>query len=125
MKHIAFKDIEELVNKYDLEKWKECVALIFSQSSSSKRNALLNLLAERILNEFSTEEDQQPAIYCYILAEEFNKIVDIYHRKIVSLKQNTRSRKLKLSNLGTRLLAIYSTLKTEVPISSTFERLIR
>lgn len=45
LKNIAYKDNEELVRKYDLQKWKECVALIYSISSNEKRNHLLKLLA--------------------------------------------------------------------------------
>lgn len=48
LKHIAFKDNEELVLRYDLNKWKECVALVYSISSSNKRKSLLKLLGERI-----------------------------------------------------------------------------
>jgi hypothetical protein len=42
LKHIAIKDALELVKKYDLNKWKECVALIYSLASREKRSQLLS-----------------------------------------------------------------------------------
>jgi hypothetical protein len=45
LKHIAIKDALELVNKYDLAKWKECIALIYSLTSRDKRPQLLSVLA--------------------------------------------------------------------------------
>lgn len=66
LRHIAFKDTEELVNRYDLDKWKECVALIFSLSSADRRKALLSKLARRLSSESKDHEDA--VISCYILA---------------------------------------------------------
>lgn len=48
LKHIAYKDAFELVKKYDLNKWKECIALILSFASSDRRPELLKLLAKRL-----------------------------------------------------------------------------
>lgn len=48
LKNIAYKDPFELVNKYELQKWKECIALIYSISSRDKRPQLLRALAERL-----------------------------------------------------------------------------
>ena len=33
LKPLANKDSEELVKKYEIEKWKECIALVFSVAS--------------------------------------------------------------------------------------------
>jgi hypothetical protein len=51
LKHIAYKDAEELVKKYDLNKWKECIALILTLAGQDKRPKLLALLAHRLLTE--------------------------------------------------------------------------
>jgi len=45
LKCIAYKDPEELIAKYDLDKWRECISLIYSMSSRDKRPHLLKLLA--------------------------------------------------------------------------------
>ena len=51
LKHIAHRDASELVQKYDLSKWRECVALIYSIASRDRRPALLQELAERLRSE--------------------------------------------------------------------------
>lgn len=51
LRNITYKDNEELIKQYDLDSWKECVAMIYSLSTSEKRKALLNLLAARIREE--------------------------------------------------------------------------
>lgn len=48
LKHIAYKDALELVKKYDLNKWKECIALIYSIAGRDKRPQLLKVLAGRL-----------------------------------------------------------------------------
>jgi len=50
LKPLAHKDSEELVRKYDIDKWKECVAMVFT-ITNSKRAPLLKMLAGRIKQE--------------------------------------------------------------------------
>ncbi len=82
LKNITYRDNEELVRKYDLENWKECVAMIHSLASGEKRKGLLNLLASRIREEGERKTgksrdngimaEDNPAIQCYVLSENFN-----------------------------------------------------
>lgn len=81
LKNIAYRDPVELVNKFDLQKWKECIALIYSMSSRDKRPQLLQLLAERLVGEVQNHEtsknvigEEYAPVICYILAQDFAKV---------------------------------------------------
>jgi protein transport protein SEC31 len=97
LKHIAYKDPEELVKRYDLKKWKECIALIYTLSSKDKRAALLGQLAHRLRTESPETEAQlqqipipedHPAVICHVLAEDFAKITQIYCDNLRSLESS-------------------------------------
>ena len=102
LRHIAHRDTSDLVQKYDLNKWRECVALIYSIASSDRRPALLKELAERLQTEISDNvstnpnsiiPDDYPVVLCLTLAEDFKGVTDIYFNHLSLLKGGSRSRK--------------------------------
>jgi protein transport protein SEC31 len=48
LRHIADKESDELIKKYQLSQWKECIAFIYSLARD-QRGHLLKLLATRLL----------------------------------------------------------------------------
>lgn len=111
------------MKRYDLKKWKECIALIFTLSSKDKRGALLGQLAHRLRTESPEAEAQlqqipipedHPAIICHVLAEDFAKITQIYFDNLRSLESSSLQRKQTIVEYVRRLLMIYNNLTTEV-----------
>jgi protein transport protein SEC31 len=134
LKHIAYKDALELVRKYDLGKWKECVALIHTLAPRDKRPALLRVLADRLRSEtdlaaLETSPNLLPENYapviCYILAEDFAEIANIYWLNIGRLRSGTVDRKAAALEYGRRLLAIFEGITVEVADSRIFHKLVK
>jgi len=76
--------------------------MIHSLSTSDKRKALLNLLASRIREESlrktgkSKDEilpEDNPAIQCYVLSENFNEIANLYYDNLKNFESGTTQRK--------------------------------
>lgn len=50
LRHIADRELDELIKKYQLSQWKECIAFIYSMVRD-QRGPLLKQLASRLLQE--------------------------------------------------------------------------
>jgi hypothetical protein len=134
LKCLAYRDPVELINKYDLLKWKECIAIIYSMSSRDKRPELLRLLAQRLLSE--TEEDHKDKerslisetyapIICYILAEDFEHIAQIYASSLKHFVSGSLERKRTVVEYARRLVGIYEGLTVEVAECRDYNQLLR
>ena len=77
--------------------------MIHSLATSEKRKALLNLLAERIREENLKKTgknrdsailpEDNPAIQCYVLSENFNEIANLYYDNLKNFESGTIQRK--------------------------------
>ena len=113
-----------MIKKYDLDDWRECIALIFSLSSLDKRAKLLRILASRIMEE-QKESLEDAAIYCYILAEDFDSIVNLYSEKINENKSGSLQRKIMVVKLGTYLLSLMKSMTKTINQSTEFHKIMR
>lgn len=99
------------------------MALIYSISAAERRRSLLTLLGSRICEE--SKDHQDAAVICFILADEFDKIVEAYQAQLSLFKINSSERKAKLIHLGTRLLAIQDSMTVNVKPSIEFDKIVR
>ena len=123
----------ELINKYDLGKWKECVGLIYSMSSRDKRPSLLKQLAQRLIDEGEMGQENDNAtiaetyapIICFILAEDFVRVADLYAQNLRHFKSGSLKRKKVVVEYARRLVSINEGMTTESGHSKSYNQILR
>lgn len=81
LRYIADKELEDMVKKYPLPQWKECVAFIYSLVRDHRAEHL-KTLAQRLLQD-ANEKDN--ALICLALAEDFNELLQLFNKSISSM----------------------------------------
>ncbi|KAL4510760.1 hypothetical protein ABPG72_004914 [Tetrahymena utriculariae] len=89
-KNLIKNDIEDIAENYDLKSWRECAGLAITCSKNSKEfQQLMDKLAERFIKE---KNDDDSAICCFILSQNFQRLVGIYFKRIQALRANITQR---------------------------------
>lgn len=102
LRHIADKESDELVKKYQLANWKECIGFIYSLARD-QRGHLLKLLASRLLQEQSSVEK---ALVCLVLAEDFSEVLALFNKQLAELPCRSLKRKQVVLRTVEKLLVI-------------------
>jgi|JI61114C2RNA_FD_contig_111_526848_length_1615_multi_3_in_0_out_0_3 protein transport protein SEC31 len=120
LKHIADKESDELIKKYQLANWKECIAFIYSLVRD-QRGHLLKLLAGRLLQEQNSVEK---ALVCLTLAEDFNEVLVLLGKQLAELQPRSVQRKQVLLKVVEKLLVVKSVITKEVQPSQQLDRIV-
>ena len=119
LRYIADRELEDMVKKYQLNQWKECVAFIYSLVHD-QRPQLLKALAQRLLQDANSTNE---ALICLALAENFNELLVVFNKQISGM-ENGLERKIGLLNLVEKLLVIKAITNKQVDANPLFDKLI-
>lgn len=120
LKHIADKESEELIKKYQLASWKECIAFIYSMVRD-QRSHLLKLLSTRLLQEQNSSEK---ALVCLVLAEDFAEILALLSKQLAEFAPRTIQRRQCLLKTVEKILMFLEMTSKEVQLSQALDRIL-
>lgn len=104
IKCIFEEQIEELVEKYPLENWKECVALCVNLSKGF--NATFRKHMETLALRFSKIGDHNNALLCYILSQNFLRILETFAFRTEAFQKGSFDHSVFLMRTIEKLVAL-------------------
>lgn len=100
-----FEDqITELVNKYPLEDWKECVALCLSLSKGV--DSVFRHHMDELALRFSKINDHNTALLCYILSKNFLRILETFAFRTETYQKGSTDHTIFLLRTIEKLVAL-------------------
>eukprot|EP00331_Platyophrya_macrostoma_P030170 CAMPEP_0176439328 /NCGR_PEP_ID=MMETSP0127-20121128/19875_1 /TAXON_ID=938130 /ORGANISM="Platyophrya macrostoma, Strain WH" /LENGTH=1227 /DNA_ID=CAMNT_0017823571 /DNA_START=210 /DNA_END=3893 /DNA_ORIENTATION=- len=111
IKNLVDNKLDELVQSYALDAWKECVAICASLSVPKQFLSLMDSLGDRFLNEKHVDN----AVLCYILSHNVPKILDIYLQKYKEYPRNANDQKIFLIRSFEKILTLKNLIGDHTP----------
>jgi len=121
IRYIVDDQISDLVEKYSLDEWKECVALCLSLTNGDE--ALFKEHIDELAIRFTKVNDHNNALLCYILSKNFARILETFAFRTESYQKGSIDHTVFLMRTVEKLTAL-KVLTNNLASNSIVDRFI-